>query len=213
MSNVQIFVEGVADQKFLQDIITEWYGTTLTIGSKNKPGDIVQLEGKNAFDSPDLMKTLTPVFQQLSAQGIAALVIFDADNFLENQPQLLTHSQTYNFRFFLLPDNNGDGDLETLLQSIIHPTNQIIFDCWQTYENCLQGQPTPMTGSGQFTLPARKTKIYAYLEALVGESGSEKEKIKERHRNYREKRHWNLDPTHPPLKPLKEFLDPFFSQK
>lgn len=63
----------------------------------------------------------------------------------------------------------------------------------------------------QSRVPARKTKIYAYLEALVGESKKQKAKIKEENRDYRNKDHWNLDPAHPPLQPLKAFLDPFFS--
>ncbi|RRB06541.1 hypothetical protein [Larkinella rosea] len=67
-----------------------------------------------------------------------------------------------------------------------------------------------MTDTGKFTTPARKTKIYAYLEALLGETDSEKEKIKERKRNYRETKHWNIAPANPFLKPLKAFLDPYF---
>ena len=211
MNKIQIFVEGVADQKFLQDIIEEWYGITLTLGKWERPsGNIISLDGKTAFDSPEKMKKLIPIFQQLAVQEIPAIVIFDADIFPENQQHLLAHSQTHSFRFFLLPNNKADGDLETLLHNLIHPENQVIFDCWENYEQCLQGQQTTATDSGEFTLPARKTKIYAYLEALVGETKSEKDKIKESNRDYRNPKHWNLDPSHPPLKPLKEFLDPFF---
>ena len=55
------------------------------------------------------------------------------------------------------------------------------------------------------TTPAKKTKIYGYLEALLGESKSQKELIKEAKRNYEETLHWNLDADY--LKPLKEFLE------
>lgn len=213
MSNVQIFVEGIADQKFLQDLIVEWYGVTLSMGTVNKPGDILSLGGKTAFDSPETIKNLTPLFQQLSIQEIPAIVIFDADTFAENKQYLTPHSGTHGFTFFLLPDNAADGDLETLLEELIHPDNQVIFTCWQNYEQCLRGQKTNRTSSGEFTLPARKTKIYAYLEALVGETKSEKDKIKESNRDYRNPLHWNIDPVHPPLKPLKEFLDPFFNPR
>jgi hypothetical protein len=54
------------------------------------------------------------------------------------------------------------------------------------------------------TIPAKKTKIYGYLETLLGTSKSEKEKIKEKERNYKEQSHWNLDSEY--LDPLKEFL-------
>ena len=55
------------------------------------------------------------------------------------------------------------------------------------------------------TTPAKKTKIYGYLEALLGESKSQKELIKEANRNYDNTQHWNLDAEY--LEPLKEFLN------
>ncbi|WP_138990424.1 DUF3226 domain-containing protein [Larkinella sp. C7] len=211
MSPVQIFVEGVADQKFLQDLIFEWYGVEMALGSMYKAGDILELEGKDAFDSANKLKRLIPIFQTLAITGKSALVIFDADEFSVNHANLLAHSQIHGFRFFLFPNNELDGDLETLLESLIHPGNQVIFDCWQAYEDCLKSKETAMTNTGKFTTPARKTKIYAYLEALLDDSDSQKEKIKERKRDYREVRHWNIDPINPVLKPLKDFLDPFFA--
>lgn len=223
MSDVQIFVEGVTDQKFLQDLVVEWYGIELTRGGfvdKNariEPGDILNLGGKGVFRDTAKMRMLDPILRILRANGTPLLVIFDADTFTIEQTNMEALSQTHGFHYFLLPYNGAhtepqknDGDLETLLQEIICPDNQVIFDCWQAYEQCLTDKPTTTTESGSFTLPARKTKIYAYLEALLGESKSQKAKIKEENRDYRNSKHWNLDPAHPPLKPLKEFLDPFF---
>ena len=51
---------------------------------------------------------------------------------------------------------------------------------------------------------AKKTKIYGYLEALLGESKSQKELIKEANRNYENPQHWNLDAEY--LEPLRNFL-------
>lgn len=223
MSDIQIFVEGVADQKFLQDLIAEWYGIKLTRGGfadKNtriEPGNLLSLGGKDTFEDTVRMRLLDPILRILKANGTSLLVIFDADTFSEEQITLENLSQKYGFYYFLFPyngthpePNKNDGDLETLLQEIICPDNQVIFDCWQAYEQCLTDKPATTTESGSFTLPARKTKIYAYLEALLGESKSQKAKIKEENRDYRNPKHWNLDPAHPPLKPLKDFLDPFF---
>jgi hypothetical protein len=224
MNNIQIFVEGVADQKFLQDLISEWYGIQLTRGgfvdsnARIEPGDILNLGGKNTFKDVARMRLLDPILRILRANGTTLLVIFDADTFQEEQAIVDRLSQIYGFQYFLLPYNGthqdtdkNDGDLETLLQEIIYPDNQVIFDCWQAYEQCLTGKVAQTTVSGEFTLPARKTKIYAYLEALVGVTKKEKAKIKEENRDYRNQQHWNLDPAHPPLQPLKVFLDQFFS--
>ena len=47
-------------------------------------------------------------------------------------------------------------------------------------------------------------KIYGYLEALLGETKSQKELIKEANRNYENTQHWNLDAEY--LEPLKTFI-------
>lgn len=226
MSDVQIFVEGIADQKFLQDLISEWYSVTLTRGGfmdKNEriePGDILNLGGKNCFEDATKMRLLEPMLRILRAEGISLLVIFDADAFIKEQAVMEKLKQLHGFQYFLLPYNGthsvaerNDGDLESLLQEIICPDNQVILDCWQAYETCLADKPAKTIKSGRFTLPARKTKIYAYLEALVGESKKQKAKIKEENRDYTNKDHWNLNPEHPPLQPLKLFLDEFFKPK
>ncbi len=51
---------------------------------------------------------------------------------------------------------------------------------------------------------SKKTKIYGYLEALLGETKSQKELIKEANRNYENPQHWNLDADF--LEPLKGFI-------
>lgn len=51
---------------------------------------------------------------------------------------------------------------------------------------------------------SKNTKIYGYLEALLGETKSQKELIKEANRNYENAQHWNLDAEY--LEPLKRFF-------
>ena len=109
--------------------------------------------------------------------------------------------------YFLFPDNQSNGDLETLLSQIINQDNDVIFKCWEGYENCLK---TSVRKEGIFTTPARKTKIYAYLEALLGESNSEKDLIKERERDYQNQNHWDLNAS--ALVNLKQFLDQYFQK-
>lgn len=43
------------------------------------------------------------------------------------------------------------------------------------------------------TIPAKKTKIYAYLETLLGKSKTQKKLIKDANRNYENIQHLNLD--------------------
>lgn len=51
---------------------------------------------------------------------------------------------------------------------------------------------------------SKKTKIYGYLEALLGDTKSQKGLIKEANRNYENPQHWNLDTKY--LEPLKAFI-------
>lgn len=54
------------------------------------------------------------------------------------------------------------------------------------------------------TCPSEKSKIYGYLEALVGTTKSEKERIKDQNRDFTVPEHWDLNAN--AIQPLKEFL-------
>jgi len=68
----------------------------------------------------------------------------------------------------------------------------------------LQKQYIDWKNPHQPTIPAKKTKIYGYLEALLGESHSQKELIKERKREYLNTNHWRLD--NPTITEFSHFL-------
>ena len=77
-------------------------------------------------------------------------------------------------------------------------------ECWEHYEKELVTLDIPGRTPPPLTTPAKKTKIYGYLEALLGTSENDKKKIKEREREYHNALHWDLDAIF--LSPLKEFL-------
>jgi hypothetical protein len=203
--NVKIFVEGTADKKFLEDYINYIFpdikvsnqtiidtgGWTNIISKKEKGEDIInQMQRNNADDGINL-------------------VIFDADNDFSARKKEIEQWRTdknLDFELFLFPNNTETGTLEDLLEKIILDKNQPIFDCWNGYERCLQSK-TILGREKPLTMPAKKTKIYGYLEALLGETKKEKEQIKERERNYTNAEHWNLDADY--LNTLKEFMRMF----
>ena len=80
-----------------------------------------------------------------------------------------------------------------------------VMDCWQIYEGELEKVRIPSKTPPTLTIPAKKTKIYAYLETLLGKTRSQKELIKDAKRNYENTQHWNLDAEY--LEPLKRFLE------
>lgn len=192
-----IFVEGVADARFIKQYIGHLYG------------DLVDDERLVILKGWDNLKTEATAIRMhsMSANGGVNLVIVDTDKDFQIRKDEIAKWQQANrvrFELFLLPNNHDAGTLEDLLENIINPNNRPIFDCWEHYEQELVQTDIPGRTPPPLTTPAKKTKIYGYLEALLGETKSQKELIKEANRNYENSQHWNLDAEY--LEPLKAFL-------
>ena len=203
MKKFQIIVEGDADKKFFENYYHHLFHEKAPEGSITLPikdddtGGYKKLFNENAINP----------LKENTAYGVINLVIFDADDDCEARRQeLLAIKEQYGveFELFLLPNNEHAGALEDLLENIINPDNQPVMDCWQTYEGELEKVRIPTKTPPTLTIPAKKTKIYAYLETLLGKSRSQKELIKDAKRNYENTQHWNLDAEY--LGPLKGFL-------
>lgn len=195
---VIIIVEGVADIRFVQDYISLLFGEDL-----KEKSEILSAGGWTKLDSDS---AFVQQLNQNSDNGGVNLIIFDADaDCKARRKEILDWKESNNldFELFLFPNDTDPGALENLLERIINQKNAPIFDCWEKYEICLgfiriEGRSEPLTR------PAIKTKIYGYLEALLGESLKQKEQIKERERNYKNPDHWNLEAE--AITPLREFL-------
>lgn len=192
-----IYVEGIADVTFIRQYVHHIMGELIPDERILKLDGWTNLKG---FTWQQRMKTNT-------ANGGINLVIIDADDDIDaRRSDILAWKEQYglDFELFLLPNNQDAGALEDLLENIINPNNRSILDCWEDYEKELVQLDIPNRTPPPLTTPAKKTKIYGYLEALLGESKSQKELIKEVNRDYENTQHWNLDAEY--LEPLKEFL-------
>lgn len=215
MRSAALFVEGIADVKFLQDFVQYHFGQTLTEGQH-----IVKCSGNGGLTAQ------TNKFTQFALQGLANCIIFDADSqeqgtdFAGTQDRIIKELETITqdihaerpnlpvlFNVFLLPNNHDNGDLETLLERIINPQNQPLLDCWHTYEQCILGQKEYIPRT--LSVPIRKSKIYSYMEVLHGTSNKEREQAKEKNRDYSKSEDWLLN--HSEIQPLHRFLAPYFS--
>ncbi|MBR1668714.1 MAG: hypothetical protein IJ693_10640 [Bacteroidaceae bacterium] len=193
-----IFVEGIADKVFFRQYLHHLFGITVPDNRIQKLDGWINLKG---LTWQQRMRTNT-------ANGGTNIVIIDADADIEaRQADILSWKQQHELEFvlFLLPNNQDAGALEDLLENIINPNNRPIMDCWENYEKELVKLDIPGRTPPPLTTPAKKTKIYGYLEALLGESKTQKNLIKEANRNYKNTQHWNLDAEY--LKPLKDFLE------
>ena len=202
MKRFRIFVEGDADKKFLCDYYHHLFHDKAPKNSIIHTGELEEKTGgyKKLTNEVNIRE-----MRINSDQSGINLVIFDADEDIEaRRAELLAIKKKFDveFELFLIPNNKEAGALEDLLESIINPNNQSIFECWKHYEQELVTLDIPDRTPPPLTTPAKKTKIYGYLEALLFKN--QKEQIKEKKRNYENALHWNLDAEY--LEPLKKFL-------
>lgn len=192
-SEFHIFVEGDADKVFIEQYLHHIFGCSVP------EGRIITTNGK------DNLQAAANQMREMSANGGVSLIIFDADNDIEKRRKKLLQwkeTEKLDFELFLIPNDKDSGALEDLLEQIINPNNRPIMECWENYEKELVKLNIPGRTPPPLTTPAKKTKIYGYLEALL--KASEKNKIKEKKREYHNTQHWNLDAEY--LEPLKDFL-------
>ena len=214
MANItQIFVEGDADAKFISDYILHIKPNMNAVKTPkkseiniyNNEALIVAIHGLTGWTDIENMKSTITKYKN---ENDNVLVIFDADTndngggFAKRKKQIYDYNLSID-GIFLFPNNQDDGTLEDLLENIITQTNKPIFDCWDKFENCLQENASKKIGKELIT-PAKKSKIYVYLESLLGKTQEEKKKIKDPFRDYSIVEHWNLNAEY--LEPLKKFL-------
>jgi len=203
MEKFLIIVEGEADKKFFENYYHHLFHEKAPAGSIIHPGKDDDTGGYQKLRKEDAINAM----KQNTDAGGKNLVIFDADEDCEaRRKELLAIRDEFGveFELFLLPNNKDAGELEDMLEQIINPDNQPVMDCWATYEGELEKVRIPTKTPPTLTIPAKKTKIYAYLETLLGKTRSQKKLIKDANRDYENTQHWNLDAEY--LKPLKEFL-------
>ncbi len=195
-----IYVEGIADVRFLSQYIHHLFGVIV-------PEErIVKLDGWTNLKGTTWQQRM----RAITDKGGTNIVIIDADNDIEARRSdvlLWKEENALEFELFLLPNNKDAGALEDLLERIVNPNNRPILDCWENYEQELVQLDIPGRTPPPLTTPAKKTKIYGYLEAML--KPSQKELIKEVNRNYENTQHWNLEAEY--LGQLKEFLEKFMS--
>ena len=185
---VKVFVESKADKKFIADYLEHL--------NNIYPDNFEVIPTDGWTNLPNLKNQFV---ENTNNNGIN-LIIFDSNNDPKQRRTDILDSKNslgIDFALFLLPDNHNSGDLEILLSNIINPKHQVIFDCFEKYQVCLENNsPLP------YRIPTLKTKIYAYQDTLLSKRNSYM--AKEESRDYRNPDHWNLDIKY--LEPLRKFL-------
>ncbi|WP_000039502.1 DUF3226 domain-containing protein [Helicobacter pylori] len=221
-----IYTEGESDKNFLSWCLDVW---------KNEDHfdqahfDIIHVEGKDKLFSDEFCKRIENILKNKNQEYRQVCIIFDADIKKENQESdagfdnKLKHirekfkEKGTDFpkeQIFLFPNNQDDGDLETLLLKIAK--HDEFLKCFEGYLECIKNKEhyKPIK-------KIRKSKWHVYLEALGLENLTKtnidifdsKGKIKEEHKEEYEKLKEVIDFNSKSLIPLKNFLGQFAENK
>ena len=175
-----IFVEGKADAVFVRCLLQ-------FLGMSN-------VEVQDMGGGIDKLNSVAPAIHRTRDDGNRVAIILDANSHPQNRRKEFENKKTTLGlpieRVFLMPNDDKQGRLETLLEQIAAPAHQAIYGCFDTYENCLRDLDE------KYTTPPGKARIYAYCEAIGAETGSDKK--------YDCTEHWDLKAS--ALEPLKKFL-------
>lgn len=108
------------------------------------------------------------------------------------------------FDMFLWPNNQDDGDFESLLMQIINPDHQCLLNCFNKFENCVRSNDPENT---QYDAPGRKAAIYTYI-SMMKKSQSQETDLKKGIWMFDKEEYWNLNRDY--AKPFVDFLQSFF---
>ena len=189
---VKLLVEGKSDRMFLQDL--------MEVRLDKKKGTDFEIEDIGGWNN--LEKNI-PTIKRWNDEGHSVQIIFDAD---KNHHDRRKHIEQFgadhdlNFDVFLFPDNASNGNLETLLERIVHDKHRRVLDCFQQYEDCLE---KCNEDEEVYAIPTRKSKIYAYVDAFP-KSNKASQAFKDGDFLYKDSSIWNLNSEK--IAPLVNFL-------
>lgn len=210
---ILIYTEGKSDRNFLG-----WY---LNFLKYKDHFDIFDIEGKDKLISDEFLEKIDKILNNKHQTYKQVCIIFDADK-KESQERnagfdnKLAHickelkEKRIDFpreQIFLFPNNQDDGDLETLLSEITNYKEFI--NCFESYLDCIKKKEhyKPIKN-------IRKSMWYAYLEALGLEELYTKKnifdtegKVKDQYRENYERLKKAIEFESDLLNPLKNFLE------
>ncbi|GAA7325684.1 hypothetical protein MLS218_00860 [Helicobacter pylori] len=167
---ILIYTEGKSDRNFL--------GQYLNFLKCEDRFDIFDIEGKDKLISCEFPEKIKKILKNKHQTYKQVCIIFDADkkesqesdagfdNKLEHICEKLKE-KGIDFpreQIFLFPNNQDDGDLETLLLKIAK--HDKLIKCFEKYLKCIECKCIGIKEHCKPIKKIRKNMLYAYLEAL-----------------------------------------------
>lgn len=206
---VKIYVEGINDVVFLGTYLQEVLG----FEGDNNPKDKIHLF-QTATTRVQLLalggvsnlkdNIIQQEIQEDFEDGIKTLIILDADNehneggFAIRKTAVEAIQSNLPFEYFLIPNHEEDGYLETLLGKIIVEEYQAALQCLKDQDQCLTVANQSITTGKKMKVAPTKSADKAVMNSFMGRL---KNKGQDR---FKDTTIWNLQ--HPSLARLQHFL-------
>jgi hypothetical protein len=188
MRRVLIIVEGIADAIFLKDYLLFLYPNEhFKFVSSNPKKKIQSSFLKNKALEIEIFEAggfegIKPNFEKLEekmALSNKTLVIFDTDNpeiqfggFRKRMEYLnrIKYDLEINYDIFLLPNHRDEGNLESLLLSIVNDDKFANFEnCYQGYIACMKSF-SPIKEQVEKDLSESKSMVFSFVLAYEGKN-------------------------------------------
>lgn len=188
-TNEQNFVENFIMHHFPQAKIGEDF-------------EVIGIEGKD-----NLANSVLP-FKENTINGGKNLLIFDADTiengggFISRKTELLRKKVELDIEFelFLWPNNQDDGDFESLLMQMINKKHRCLLNCFEKFENCIRSNDPE---NRKYDTPGRKAAVYTYI-SMMKKTQSQEAELKKGIWMFDQKDYWDLDAEY--AKPMKDLV-------
>lgn len=220
---INIYVEGQGDLVFMCHFIKHKFEIEFTIDdsylngvSKNNSPlrltiAVFDEDSENGgLDSKKITKLLKEINTSVTPLGIESILLIDSDTtdhcnppggYQNRNKHFGELSESNSFEYFLIPNNNDDGNLEDLLDKIISDRGKSFYDCLKNYVTCLSCLPCDKKPEEiRKTTDFNKKRMEWYTYMMQGKGNNKNSGSK---RDY-SKDIWDLDS--PSLLSLYEFL-------
>lgn len=199
----KIFIEAqkkdTSECNFLKTILNKYF--------PDKAAEFVCMDGVgNLFNESNLNQIL-----QAIEDGDGVIVLLDADTkakgygFAARKKEVDDKMTAIGicFPLFLYPNNEDDGDIETLMEQLARKDiHQIWWDCFEDYEKCI-GSAKDENGDTYYNLPNRKAKLHTYINSQQLKS-KERSKLGSGNWLFDNNNYWDI--SRQEIQPLIEFL-------
>ncbi len=225
MRVVYIYVEGKGDLLFISHFLNISFGFELKFDSfvwnaKYKEENTIEIvlqtitpkTGFGGIDSKNIKNLINHIRTVNNQMGIESILIIDADTTNHNNPKggfqsrkeyLENLKKDVEFKFFIVPNHQENGNLESILDAIICKRGKDFYAFLTTYINgllSLEGDKRPQYIVENPKLDKEKINWYVYMMEGRGSKSNQ---------NAINPDLWDLETE--TLKPLKDFFNGIFT--